>query len=160
MNGLLPFAQILELVGYDINISGNALKVYFCLIRHLNETTGQCNPGHRRIAKLTGLSRPLVGRCLKSLEKNGHIKVIKNDKKNNESDSYVILSKVVTKHSQHVEINHSHGGNKMIKRAVTKCYQNDTKSLTIQRNDKSLSCFEDILKKADKKRVTEKVSAQ
>ena len=71
MKNCTNFAQIPEALIYDKEVSGNAIKVYGCLDRHLNKRTGQCFPGHRRISKLTGLSRSCVQKCLKILGNKG-----------------------------------------------------------------------------------------
>jgi biotin operon repressor len=71
MKNFNNFAQIPEALIYDKEVSGNAIKVYGCLDRHLNKKTGKCFPGHRRISDLTGLSRSCIQRCLKILQNKG-----------------------------------------------------------------------------------------
>jgi hypothetical protein len=56
-------------------IGAYGLAVYTVLKRHLNYTTGQCNPSYNRIAKMIGIDRTTVIRKVRLLEKLGLIAV-------------------------------------------------------------------------------------
>jgi hypothetical protein len=47
------------------------LTIYTVIKRHLNFTTGQCNPSYGRIAKMIGIDRSTVIRYVKKLQKLG-----------------------------------------------------------------------------------------
>jgi hypothetical protein len=56
-------------------IGAYGLAVYTVLKRHLNYTTGQCNPSYNRIAKMIGIDRTTVIRKVRLLEKLGLIAI-------------------------------------------------------------------------------------
>lgn len=62
-NELLELTEQGKLDCYDV-------AVYYAIIKHKNETTGLCNPGMRRIAKLLHISKNTVQRRIRRLEKN------------------------------------------------------------------------------------------
>jgi DNA-binding MarR family transcriptional regulator len=53
--------------------TADELRVLVNLAEHLNDDTGQCNPGRNRLATETGIDRANVRRILLALEERGEI---------------------------------------------------------------------------------------
>ena len=75
MDATIPHTRIDNAIIDDMlpKIGAYGLAVYTVIKRHLNWTTGQCNPSYNRIAKIIGIDRSTVIRKVKILQKLGLI---------------------------------------------------------------------------------------
>lgn len=79
------YARIPEDLVYckDKEMPVHTLKVYGVLDRHLNQKTGECFPGHRRMQEKIGVSRSQIQKSLDYLEKKGFIRITQVDGQSN-----------------------------------------------------------------------------
>src|ERR1700738_4672448 len=71
-NALMARLDFFAAMGRAGNFSGAALLVAFNLLyRHMNGTTGRCDPPIARLAEETGLQERSVKRAIRELEQSG-----------------------------------------------------------------------------------------
>ncbi len=93
VNAQLYFAVLPEWVLY-LPISANAVRLYCVLRRFADNTTGECFPSRKTLAKKAQTSVQTVDRCIKELVEHGALKVRprKNAAGDWSSNTYTVMS--------------------------------------------------------------------
>lgn len=72
-----PFEMIPHWLLLDTNLSANAIRIWLVLRSHANYQSGECWPGHKRLADLCGVSVSTVIRELRKLAAVGAVTISK-----------------------------------------------------------------------------------